>query len=189
MASRLALYNFGMFRRPSGDPANRGFHDRNDPNLRAAEASDGFIARSGYPDEAGPPSWGVQVFPRFHVDNGDGWAPSTLSLWQDLASPMAFAYDGIHAEALSRAGDWFVRGHWPRYVIWWVAADHVPDWSEGVDRFEALHDHGPTRHAFDFKHAFDAAGNPVVVDRAAVMRKREANRAASAETSGTLIQP
>ncbi|BDA84772.1 hypothetical protein Sa4125_23140 [Aureimonas sp. SA4125] len=80
MAYRLALYNFGMFRRPSDDPVNRGFHDRNDPNLRAVEASDGFISRSGYPDEPGPPSWGVQVFPRFFVDNGDGWAPSTLSL-------------------------------------------------------------------------------------------------------------
>ena len=30
---RLALYNFGMFKVAASDPANQGFHDRNDPNF------------------------------------------------------------------------------------------------------------------------------------------------------------
>lgn len=40
--------------------------------------------------EPGPASWGDQVFPRFHTENGDGWAPSTLSLWRDLRRCLRF---------------------------------------------------------------------------------------------------
>src|SRR5688572_79781 len=117
-ARRIALYTFGVFRRPADDPANRGFHDRNDVNFEAVEASAGFIARSGYEDEPGPASWGEHVYPRFYVERGDGHSPSTLSLWTDLESPMAFSYAGIHAEALKHGRDWFVRPEWPPYVLW-----------------------------------------------------------------------
>lgn len=75
----LAIYNFNNFRVASSDPINQGFHDRNDLNFRAAEVSEGFVARSGYEGEEGPSSWGPQVFPRFYIENGDGWAPSSLS--------------------------------------------------------------------------------------------------------------
>ena len=55
---RLALYNFGLFKLAASDPANQGFHDRNDPNFSAAEQADGFIARSGYETNQGPRSCG-----------------------------------------------------------------------------------------------------------------------------------
>jgi predicted component of type VI protein secretion system len=32
--------------------------------------------------------------------------PSSLSLWQDIESLMAFAYAGVHAEALKNARNW-----------------------------------------------------------------------------------
>lgn len=75
----LAIYNFNNFRVRAEEPANQGFHDRNDLNFQAAEMSEGFVARSGYEGEEGPESWGPQVFPRFYIDNGDGWAPATPS--------------------------------------------------------------------------------------------------------------
>ena len=50
----------------------------------------------------------MQVYPRFYVENGDGRWSSTLSLWVDIESLMAFTYSGIHAEALRHASDWFV---------------------------------------------------------------------------------
>lgn len=153
MKKHLAIYNFGMFRGRSGDLANAGFHARHDPNMAAAECACGFIARSGYPGEPDPPSWGAQVFPRFFVDNGDGWAPSSLSLWADLASLRAFTYTGIHAEALKHANDWFVPKSWPPYVLWWVDGGHTPCWAEAVERHEFLHDNGPSPHAFDFRTA------------------------------------
>ncbi|AXS40615.1 DUF3291 domain-containing protein [Breoghania sp. L-A4] len=175
MQPRIALYTFGQFRLPADDPANDGFHARNDANLAAAEAADGFMARSGYADEPGPDVWGEQVYPRFHVERGDGWAPSTLSLWRDLASPMAFAYAGIHAEAMRHGRDWFDKPAWPPLVLWWVAGDHTPEWAEAVIRHEHLHDHGPSVHAFTFKAPFDANGHRCQVDREAVKRLMRAN--------------
>jgi hypothetical protein len=64
----LAVYNFGMFRDRAESPANQGFRDREPANFEAAERAPGFIARSGYPDEPGPPSRGKQVYPRFYID-------------------------------------------------------------------------------------------------------------------------
>jgi Domain of unknown function (DUF3291) len=117
VTKRLALYNFGMFLLPAAHPSNQGFHDRNDLNFAVAEQSDGFIARSGYAGEPGPESWGNQVYPRFYVERGDEWSPSTLSLWRDLSSPMAYSYTGIHAEAMRQARDWFVKPEWPGYLL------------------------------------------------------------------------
>lgn len=182
----VALYTFGVFRYPSAEPVNQGFHDRNDPNFRAVEESSGFIARSGYADEPGPESWGVQVFPRFYVERGDGWSPSTLSLWQDLVSPMAFAYFGLHAESLKLGREWFERPQWPPYVLWWVEPGHVPSWQEAITRHEHLHDHGASAFAFDFKQAYDEVGEAAVVDRAVMKAivEENAGRRSRASTGG-----
>ncbi|HTC08416.1 MAG TPA: DUF3291 domain-containing protein [Acetobacteraceae bacterium] len=165
---RLAIYNFGVFRERAEHPANQGFRDRETPNFVAAERAPGFVARSGYAAEPGPPSWGEQVYPRFYVERGDGWSPATLSLWKDLESLMAFTYFGIHAEVLERAGEWFVEQRWPPYALWWVANDQFPSWKEAVGRFEHLHDHGPTPTAFNFQVAFDVQGLPTAIDRKSV---------------------
>jgi hypothetical protein len=133
-----------MFRDHAESPTNQGFRDREAANFEAAERGPGFIDRSGYPDEPGWQSWGEQVYPRFYIDRGDGWAPATLSLWADIESLMAFTYSGLHAEALRHASDWFMPKRWPPYVLWWVAERHRPEWREAVAWFEHLHDHGPT---------------------------------------------
>ena len=174
----LAIYNFNNFRVRSGEPINQGFHDRNDVNFLAAEISEGFVARSGYEGEEGPSSWGPQVFPRFYVENGDGWAPSSLSLWRDLPSLFAFSYSGIHVEAMQNARQWFDRHTWPPYVLWWVREGHVPTWQEGVERLEHFHDHGSSSVAFDFKKPFDPHGNPTSIDRTAVQRQKAKNASA-----------
>lgn len=175
MTFHLALYNFSQFRTPSEHPANQGFHDRNDRNFALAEASDGFVARSGYDGEPGPQSWGVQVYPRFYVERGDGWSPSTLSLWADLESPMVFSYAGYHSETMRHGREWFPKPDWPPLVLWWVEAGHTPQWSEGVARLEHLHDHGPSPFAFSFRQAFDPQGAPARSDTALVKRKMAIN--------------
>jgi hypothetical protein len=181
--SRIALYTFGIFIKPSADPANAGFHARNDANLAAAEAAAGFIARSGYDGDPGPASWGAHGYPRFYTQHGDAHSPSTLSLWTDLEAPFAFTYHGLHAEALSHGRDWFLRPNpppqkpaWPPYALWWVTPDHVPDWQEAVTRLEHLHDHGPSSRAFSWQTPFDAAGRAATVDRERVRSYAEANR-------------
>jgi Domain of unknown function (DUF3291) len=167
---RLALYTFGIFRERSDHPVNQGFHDRNDGNLRAVALSEGFIARSGYLGDPGPASWGAQVFPRFYVERGDGWSPSTLSLWENLVAPMAFSYGGLHAEALRHGREWFHKPVWPPYVLWWVAHDHTPSWTEAVAKHEYLHDHGISAAAFDFKNPFDEDARPTTIDRESLQR-------------------
>jgi len=172
---RAALYTFGIFIQPSEHPDNDGFHARNDPLLLAVEQAAGFVARSGYPDEPGPEPWGLHVWPRFYEERGDGWSPATLSLWQDLESIMAFAYFGLHAEALAHGREWFRQPEWPPYVVWWVDDGHVPEWREAVERHEYLHDHGPSAHAFNFKQPFNALGNGTTVDRGRVKATADRN--------------
>jgi hypothetical protein len=162
----LALYTFGIFERPAEDPVNDGFYQRNDPILEAVDRAPGLIARSGYDGDPGPPSWGRQVYPRFFTDeNGDGWSPATLSLWQDLESAFAFGYFGLHAEALPHGRTWFRIGPWPPLVLWWHRDDAPPDWAEAVSRHHRLHDHGPSPEAFTFAQAFDPSGERVRIDK------------------------
>ncbi len=167
---RLANYNFGMFRERAASPSNQGFHDREPANLDAVERAPGFIGRAGYAGEPERESWGEQVYPRFYVERGDGFAPSTLSLWADPESLMAFTYSGLHAEAMRHASEWFLPKSWPPYVLWWVPEGRPPNWHEAVARFERLHDCGPTPEAFTFKSPFDAQGRPYAIDREKVKR-------------------
>lgn len=162
----LALYTFGIFKKPAADPANDGFQLRNDPLLKRVDQSPGIIARSGYANEAGPESWGIQVYPRFYTEQGDGFSPSTLSVWRDLESVFAFTYFGLHAEALAHGREWFKRPEWPPYVLWWINAGEQPTWVEAVLRHEYLHDHRPSAFAFNFKNAYDAKGKNVTLDQA-----------------------
>jgi hypothetical protein len=171
MQTRLAVYNFGMFREPADSAVNQGFRDLETPNFLAAERAVGFVGRAGYAGEPDQPSWGEQVYPRFYVERGDGGSPSTLSLWESL---FAFAYSGIHAQAIRRASDWLVEKRWPAYVLWW--AEGIPDWRQAVARFERLHDYGPSPAAFNFKTSFDPHGAVTAIDREAVKRLVHANQ-------------
>ena len=168
---RLAIYNFGMFRDRAESQSNQGFRDREPANLDAVERAPGFIGRAGYAGEVDRESWGMQVYPRFYIERGDGFAPSTLSLWVDLESLMAFTCSGVHAEAMRRASEWFLPKSWPPYVLWWVSEGHLPDWREAVTKFELLHDRGPASDAFTFKSPFDAKGRAYRVDLEKVRRR------------------
>lgn len=150
----LALYTFGQFTEPSEHPQNDGFHEQVDEVLAAIEASFGFIARSGYASDPGPESWGVETYPRFWRDNGDGWSPATLSLWRNVASAHAATYRGTHAKALRQGRQWFRKGDWPPLVAWWTPLQHQPTWVEGVAKLEELADNGPSPQAFHFKTPF-----------------------------------
>src|SRR5690606_26686818 len=96
---QLAMYNFGLHVASYDAPEVQGFLLRESLNFAAAEKASGFVARSGYDGEPGPGSWGIQVFPRFIKGSGFDSGPSSLSLWADIESLMAFTYAGVHAEA------------------------------------------------------------------------------------------
>ncbi|MFN7093673.1 MAG: DUF3291 domain-containing protein [Allorhizobium sp.] len=170
---RLAIYNFGVFVAPYESPEVEGFRLREPSNFQAAEQSKGFIARSGYPDEPGPQSWGEQVFPRFMQGSGFAWAPSTLSLWKDLESLLALTNKGVHADALKHARHWNVQQQWPALVLWWT--DVRPAWCDGAERLERLHDHGAGPEAFNFKDPYGPDGKRSTIDRALVRALAQQN--------------
>jgi len=173
----LAMYNFGLHVAPYDSPAVEGFRLREAANFEAAARAHGFIARSGYDGEAGPACWGKQVFPRFIEGSGFATAPSSLSLWADIESLMAFTYNGVHADALKHARHWNVKQRWPALVLWWVDTDVVPEWKDGVARLERLHDDGPSAAAFTFKQPYGGDGNITAIDRERVKRLAAANAA------------
>ncbi|MBN7776752.1 DUF3291 domain-containing protein [Nitratireductor aquimarinus] len=168
----LALYTFGVFSKPADDPANDGFHRRNDPIFELVDQAEGLIARSGYASDPGPLSWGEEVYPRFYEERGDGWSPATLSLWTDMEALFSFTYFGLHAEALRRGRDWFEKPQWPPLAMWWHHEETYPVWAEAVRRHAHLHEHGPTPVAFTFKQPFDEKGMPVKLDKARIQALR-----------------
>ena len=185
MNSRLALFTFGVFAKPADDPANDGFHVRNDPILAAVPLAEGYLGHSGYPDEPGPDMWGEYVFPHFYEERGDGWTPQTLSLWRDLETAMAFAYQGLHGEAQRHGREWFEPPQWPPYALWWVPENHTPIWREACAKHLYLHEHGASEQVFTFKHPISADGAPVELNGQKIKQIATRNAARLAATNKT----
>ncbi|MEP3048467.1 MAG: DUF3291 domain-containing protein [Roseibium sp.] len=176
----LAAYTFNQFVAPYNSAAIKGFRDAEPGAFAAIERAYGFVARSGYDGEDGPESWGTQVFPKCWTDNGDGFAPSTLSLWENIEALIAATYHGPHGAAFRKGGDWHVPAdHIPEYVLWWVSDTHIPEWGEAVARFESLMAEGPCPRAFSFKKAFDHNGAFIKPDTALVKSLAARNETAS----------
>jgi hypothetical protein len=173
--SGLSMYNFGLHVGSEGDPRVDGFVLREPAKFEAASRASGFVWRSGYRGVPGPRSWGLHVSPRFIQGSGFDSAPSSLSLWADIESLMAFSYNGVHADALKHGRNWNIKPNWPPLVLWWLAEHRIPDWSDGVERLEHLHDHGPSASAFTFKEPFTADGEAYAIDRDKVRRIAEEN--------------
>jgi hypothetical protein len=155
--ARLAFLTFGILHEPLGHPQVQGFFDRVPDALASAHGTDGFVWRE---TERAP-----DLGPRFFRPTEHPRAPQTLSLWTELEAPYAFAYHGLHAEALRRRKEWFVKPEWPTYVAWWVEDDHTPTWPEAYERLESLHDQGPSPFAFSFKTPFGADGQATHLNR------------------------
>jgi len=162
----LAIYNFGIHVDAAESAVVRGFALREPMNFAAAERARGFVARSGYKGVPGPRSWGPLVFPRFLTEQSEGAAVSSLSLWRDIESLMAFTYTGVHADAIKHARHWNVVQAWPPMVLFWVPVGRRPDWQEGAKRLEMLFDNGSGPQCFTFREPFDPDGRPAEIDRA-----------------------
>ena len=162
------------------EPVMKGFMDRIDAAFDSAHNTEGFIGRFDWEGEfiAGPgseaeiPNWintGIVTDSRTDFYAEYEFVPSTLSIWRDLESVAAFAYRGLHAEALGKRREWFVDTEYPVYVAWWIDdGGPLHTWTEAGRRLTQLHDHGPAPEAFDFKSTFDSSGQPVKLDRASL---------------------
>lgn len=158
--SRVAFATSGILRQARGHEQVQGFIDRLQSVFESAETTEGFIDRARREID-----WGDRVMPRFFDEDQQALVTPTLSLWVDLESVYAFAYNGRHAEALSHRKDWFLTLDWPTYVVWWVSDDHVPTWEEAWERLEHLNDNGPSPYAFDYSQTFGDDGQAVQLRR------------------------
>ncbi len=175
----VALTTFAVLRAPYGDGQVQGFFDRLADTFGAADRFEGFVGRSVRDPVTLRHSWGDPVHPYFHDPARHAGVVFTLSLWRSLEAVSAYAYSGVHGEALRHRLDWFVKPQWPGYAAWWVADDHVPDWHEASRRLERLHEQGPTPEAFDFRTPFGPDDAPATIDRDAA--RGIAGRAAPAQ--------
>jgi hypothetical protein len=153
--SQVAVLTFGIFHNGIENTTLPTFDERAANIFERANRMPGFIklvADKSYHDEP---------ISTFVTDTDITGSSELLSLWTHLEPIFAFTYKGIHAEALNKRSQWFVKGAWPAYTLWWVDDDHIPDWHEAYERHHHLHQHGATAFAFDFKQPFDAAGQPV----------------------------
>jgi hypothetical protein len=170
---RLALYTFGVLKDVTRSEILSDFVAIAPSVYADAETVDGFIAHAGAarPDLSGKSKlgedfgpWGIAVAPRFYKGStkpGEDTIITTLSLWRDIEAARRFTYGGLHRTALRRRSEWFQKPEWPGYVLWWVADENVPTWTEGARKLEAIDDDGPTSTGFDFATCFDSAGRKI----------------------------
>jgi hypothetical protein len=153
--ARVAFHTFGVLREPFGHPQVQGFEERVGVTFAAAEAAPGLLA---YPASM-QISQDDPAFADSSFTPAGAQSAMTISLWQDLESVCAFAYAGVHGEALRLRKEWFVSPPLgPTYTIWWVGDGDEPTWFEARERQWHLHTYGPTPFAFTFHTPFAADG-------------------------------
>jgi hypothetical protein len=143
----LAQLNIGAPRFPVEDPRMYGFVSKLDAINALAEASPGFVWRlvgDGTNDATGvrDPRLGNQIV--------------NLSVWESRDALWDYVYRSGHLDVLRQRAEWFELPTRAHLVLWWVAAGHIPDLSEAVDRLELLREKGPTPSAFTLRHFFPA---------------------------------
>jgi hypothetical protein len=139
----LAQLNIARLRAPMDSPELAEFVANLDRVNALAESAPGYVWR--LKDDTGNAT-GFRPF-------GDDCIVN-MSVWQDVASLVDYAFRSGHVEVMRRRREWFVPMEEAYAVLWWVPRDHRPGVQEAHDRLGHLRAHGPTAHAFTFKTAF-----------------------------------
>ncbi len=79
-----------------------------------------------------------------------------MSVWQDVETLSAYAYQSAHVAFVRRRKEWFERMPVSSVVLWWLPAGHKPTLEDARERLEYLRQSGPSPWAFTAQHAFSA---------------------------------
>lgn len=77
---------------------------------------------------------------------------ATLSVWESAEVLEAFTHRTLHNTYLKRRSEWMLPQPGPSYVIWPIAAGHIPTMAEARGRLERLAVQGPSDDAYDFAY-------------------------------------
>jgi Domain of unknown function (DUF3291) len=138
----LAELNIGRFLYPTDDPRMAGFMDNLDRVNALAEHSEGFVWR--LKDESNNAT-SIRPFP-------DPDMAVNLSVWESAEALEKFVWNTVHARFYNAKGSWFEKAAQPHFVMWTIAAGHIPSLDEAKDRFEHLIENGDSDHAFGWSH-------------------------------------
>ena len=160
--SNLAFYTFGILKENPDHPEVQGFLALGESifaELRQAQGLVRYIDAVVGSSVAAPRFASSTKYPERLIQ--------TLTLWSNLESVFKFAYSGSHGKAFGH--NWTIKSKWPVYVAWWVDDDKEPTLADAAHRLEHLSEHGSTPYAFNFKNCFDAAGQPIQLDRPTIL--------------------
>ncbi len=138
----LAQFNIGRLRRPRASPEMTGYNETLGRVLPVALGWSGFVWIMD--DDI------IAISERHYGPD----VAANLSVWRDIASLEGFMSCPPHAAAIALRDDWFTAMAEPSFVLWWIAADHRPDFNEAADRLDRLRRHGPGPAAFTFEAPF-----------------------------------
>jgi hypothetical protein len=144
----IAQMNVATARFPLDHPGMAEFMSRLDEVNALAEHSPGFLWRL-QSDQGNATDIKVGDDPKFIVN---------MSVWQSVELLFDFAYKSAHRLVMAKRRDWFEPPVNAYQVLWWVPAGAFPTVEEGLARLRHLQEHGPTAHAFSFKHKFPPPG-------------------------------
>ena len=140
----LAQLNIGRFRYPTDDPRMAEFMDNLDRVNALAERAPGFVWRlKGDNNNATD----------FRL--GDNSAVN-LSVWASAADLEAFVFKTVHVRFYKKREAWFDLMEKPHFVMWWIAAGHIPTLDEAQDRLTDYEQNGASARAFGWAEVMDA---------------------------------
>ncbi|MEZ0609848.1 DUF3291 domain-containing protein [Fibrella sp. WM1] len=140
----LAQINIARLLEPLDSPLIADFVANLDPINTLAEQSPGFVWR--LKDDTN----NATDFRPF----GDDLLIVNMSVWEDIDTLRAFAFQTAHSDIMKRRREWFSRFPTAYLALWWIPEGHVPTIDEAKERLQSLDAHGDTPFAFTFRKLF-----------------------------------
>jgi hypothetical protein len=139
--THLAQLNVGRIRYPTDDPRMAEFMGALERINALAEQSRGFVWR--LKSESGNATdIKVTSDPMFLIN---------MSVWRTAEALEHFVWQTVHKRFYQRKASWFEPMRSPHFVMWWIAANHVPTPQEALARRAHLTQQGPSDYAFDWE--------------------------------------
>jgi hypothetical protein len=144
----LVQVNVARAKAPLDSAALAGFIALLEPVNARADAAPGFVWR--LQDDAGDAT-SIRI-------SEDAQLIVNLSVWESLEDLWQFVYDSGHIDVMRRRREWMERLAEAHLALFWIPAGSIPSVDEALARLDHLRAHGPTQHAFTFKHHFPPPG-------------------------------